>query len=217
MKAVIGLITAGCIIIIIPMLFFSVGKIVEIRAMKREITRYFAYWCTTIMDDVLPQTLILRLKTNIDKMATDPKIKANDAVIVATNKKLMVNTYIICLVTMFTLIVIAHIIAIRNGYNLIYIWSEAFLGTLLFVLIEVILILSLFNIYYPLDINFVNRYILSKLQPHRDETDKSGQHQTWSTTRDFTLSESIKNTISDVILKRLWTSPENYVDSLQTS
>ncbi len=162
-RAIIGLLSAGLIVMVIPVLFFTVGKTVELRITKREIDRYFEYWCRGLMRDVAPHGMIETLSGGLKAKLEEPDSRAADALIEESNRRLKTNTFTWCSIVMVALLIIANVWAVSSNTSLVHVWLNALLATVMFVAIEIMVILVLLRKYMPLDINMVNKYIVQAI------------------------------------------------------
>ena len=162
-RVIISFMTAGIIIMIIPILFFTIGHVIELQVTKREIDRYFEFWCHGVMGRIFPHALVLEMKQEVDKAIADPEQQHRDAAIHKMNSNLIRRTYIVCGLTMLLFLAISSGLAWYTHQNLSFIWFETFVGSFMFVLIEVVIILVLFKKYCPLDINMINKHILLRI------------------------------------------------------
>lgn len=162
-RVVIGIMTAGLIILVIPILFFTIGGKIELKVTKREINRYFEFWCQGVVGKMLPRDLVFQVKQQVDRVVNSPEQKGRDAQINDKNGKLVRNTYIICGLSSIGMLFAAMCLAWYTHQGQGYIWFEALLGTFMFGVIEVMIILILFKKYCPMDINMVNKHIMMRI------------------------------------------------------
>jgi len=162
-RTVIGVITAGLIILIIPVMFFFIGRKAELQVTKREINRYFEFWCQGVVSKMLPPGILSELKGSVDRAISDPEQLKHDKYITTANNKLVRNTYIICGLASCFLVALGCWFAFTTRQHKSYIWFEALMGAFMFIIIEVMIVVILFKNYYPLDVNMVNKHILMRV------------------------------------------------------
>jgi ABC-type antimicrobial peptide transport system permease subunit len=161
---VIGLITAGFIIVVIPLLFFAVGEPTEKKVAKRELERYFSFWCKGTVGSLLqPRDIAEKIKTKLEETFDTPQQQERDNEVLEMNRRLQFWSYVISFTILIVIMIIANTLAyfVKSSFTKVY--FEALLGTMLFIIIEVVMVVLLFSRYHPLDINFVNKYLVEKL------------------------------------------------------
>lgn len=163
-RCITGLLTAGLIILAIPVLFFSVGKTIEKEVSKREVDRYFRFWCDGLIGSLIPRELILEGRKVIEQSLDSEEQKKKDLAIRSINSDLLRKAYGWCFTLMLILVVTANILAFAFEVSFLSIWLEAIIGTILFAMIEISIVVIMFNRYCPLDVNNVNKTIVERLR-----------------------------------------------------
>lgn len=152
----ISLVTAGIIILVIPLLFFTLGTWIEVKITKRETSRYISSICNNplFLEGSL-QIVNEYIKTNIN-----PDM---DADIISVNKNIRNTSFIICTGIMLILCCIGVILALYFNLDFVKIAYQTTIGVALFVVVEIGVMLLLFQQYCPLDVNLVNKKILERI------------------------------------------------------
>lgn len=155
-RTVISLVTAGIIIMTIPILFFTLGTWIEVKITKRETERYISSIChNPLFSDESLGVVHAYIKDNIDP--------AHDVDIISENSNIKNKAFIMCTGMMLILCCAGLIIALYRNMDMKRIAIDSFVGVLLFVVVEIGVLLILFQRYCPLDINAVNKKILERI------------------------------------------------------
>jgi hypothetical protein len=155
-RTVISLVTAGVIIMAIPLLFFTVGTWVEVKITKRETERYISSICHNPLFSSESLDLVnayIKDNTNTDY----------DIGVIKENKNIRNKSFVICTGLMLILCCTGLIIALYSHMDMKRIAVDSLVGILLFVFVEIGVLLLLFQRYCPLDVNAVNKKILERI------------------------------------------------------
>lgn len=156
-RLVISLSTSAAILLLIPTIFFTIGKKIESHITQREINRYIQYMCKFAM---FSKEDIAYFTHQFKNVLDEETINDIDDTIEYNNKKIKSTVYVVntCLFMILTCIVLILILYYKiRIYNVA---SNFIIGTTMFVIVEVFIISYLFLNYCPLDVNAVNRMII---------------------------------------------------------
>lgn len=163
-RGMIGLLTAGFIVFIIPLLFFSLGEETEKKVSERELERYFSFWCRGTVGSLFqPRIIVNEVKERLESSIDTPEQQERDERILETNKKIRWRSFTLCLSFLVLILIVVNATTYLTKSDFVLLYFESILGTMLFVIVEVIMVLTLFSKYHPLDVNFVNKYLVEKM------------------------------------------------------
>jgi len=155
-RTVISLVTAGIIIFIIPVMFFTLGTWIEVKITKRETSRYISSIC----NNPLFSEGSLHIVNEYIKTHMNPDM---DIGIISENKNIRNTSFIICTGIMLILCCIGTIMALYFNLDFVNIIYHTLTGVVMFVVVEIGVLLLLFQQYCPLDVNLVNKKILERI------------------------------------------------------
>lgn len=156
----ISIISTGVIILIIPMLFFTIGKQIEQKIIKREIKRYVDNMKKI---KIYPESGIEYVQNYLLHLAKEPEIIDNDKRVRERNAEMFGKTFTVCTGVFMIMISIGIMFIYCYNVDYCFISYSVFINVCMFILIEVFIFLFLLHSYCPLDINSVNRQLLERV------------------------------------------------------
>lgn len=158
-EIIISLFTSGLIIIIIPIIFFTIGIDIEKYVTTREINRYIKSLCEK--DFLLYK--VEHIKKLIQMSMNDVSMSDYDKEITKSNSQIAQRAFIFTTCLLIVIVSIALILLVLNNVNLKNIFYKVLIGSILFMLVEITSLTVLLTNYYPLDVNEMHRKIISRL------------------------------------------------------
>lgn len=150
----IALLSASMIILIIPIVFFTIGHTIETSIVYRELNRYVLSWCNGPL--ALPVISNTSLKVSQEDQNQGVELKK-------ANEELERNAFYYLSAMFCILAGVSFILALISGENMMGIVFKSLIGVMMFIIVEVVAIVVCFQNYYPMDINAVNTVLVDKL------------------------------------------------------
>lgn len=155
-RTVISLISAGLIILTIPIMFFTVGHWVEVRITKRETKRYIDTICET---PFFTKDMLILVNNRLKESSNT----SMDDAILRENRDIRYKSFVMCIGLSLILCCIGIILALYKNVDYIPVLYNTVSGVGLFVVIEIGVLLILLQKYCPLDINNINAKIVNSI------------------------------------------------------